>query len=701
MKGVNRTYTRIRLYLILVLFIPITALVSAQTKNVPVLENKDTTIAIIMKQEGEIVKLRWAVNDPKTWQHANDSGYILVKYALDTLTSKVDSFVRRIYPWTLSEWKSKCNRNDTTAMMAAQVLYGKSKNAPKGITFDAAIYQENDRTNRHIFALLAADRSFHTAIGLGMGFLDSLKRTNTVVMYEIRVQNPIDSSQYLKAHCASISGGNIARPIPTLTIEPMESKVRVKWFDFTRYYTGFYFEVDDGTTGGFKRISNKPFFPENNKYDMRREYQYDIPITNYHKIKVRMQGYDAFGDLSEYSNVVEGMGVDKTPPQPGTLIELKDLGQGNVKLRWTKSSSSDIKGYMVSRGTSFKGPFKFLTAKLLSPLTTQYIDTTVLVNDKNFYRVMTFDTAGNYVSDIPTYVVIHDHSPPAVPTHFQAKIDSNGIVYFVWDLGPEPDLKGYVISFANNPTDIFQPIQGGFITDTVFQDTIGLHTLTENIYYKLVAFDENRNPSEPTKTLKVKKPDLIPPVTPQFEKYEVLDSAIRFDIIPSSSSDAVSTLVQRKEKGNSTWKNILVLSIDKNVCFDRSVEAQKQYTYRLIAVDDDGLHSKASSELTLKSMPLNRTVQLVPLTGAYNQKEQGIELHLPSINNSDKKSVFLYRSVRNKGLKLYKSFPYLKNTYLDYRINENAQYNYQILVRDQNHHLIAKSVIVTISYTKN
>ena len=69
--------------------------------------------------------------------------------------------------------------------------------------------------------------------------------------------------------------------------------------------------------------------------DTKYEAQYvDSLEQNYHKYYYRIQAIDPFGDLSSYSQIVEGMGVESN--RSGTIVfgrKNSDNGNG-IMLKW-------------------------------------------------------------------------------------------------------------------------------------------------------------------------------------------------------------------------------------------------------------------------------------------------------------------------------------------------------------------------------
>lgn len=139
-----------------------------------------------------------------------------------------------------------------------------------------------------------------------------------------------------------------------------------------------------------------------------------------------------------------------------------------------------------------------------------------MAHGTNYYIVSAMDTAGNAAPSVPAYVIMTDTIPPDKPKGLFGKIDSSGIVHLTWKLGNEKDLMGYLVYAANDLKHTFVPVTKDFIADSTFTDSITLKTLTREIYYEIVAFDKNRNPSHYSDALELKRPDKIAPVAPVF-----------------------------------------------------------------------------------------------------------------------------------------------------------------------------------------
>ncbi|MBK9690062.1 MAG: hypothetical protein IPO65_20970 [Saprospiraceae bacterium] len=207
------------------------------------------------------------------------------------------------------------------------------------------------------------------------------------------------------------------------------------------------------------------------------------------------------------------------------------------------------------------------------------------------YRLIAADTAGNFAYSTPLYTRIHDMVPPSKPSKPVAYVDTTGIVTLGWNEHSEKDIIGYNIYAADGNKRSFIKLNAQTHRSRIYQDTIGTSLLNEKRYYFIVAVDDDFMRSPPSDTLVISRPDRIPLHRPSL----VTTGLARrhpFNLLPSSSRDVVRHDLWRKA-GTQDWQLIHQLTKIPPSFTDTDVKSCVSYYYKIHAVDDGGLISKA------------------------------------------------------------------------------------------------------------
>lgn len=676
---------------------------------------KDTSqtnppLVIIAKSYQDSIVLRWAPGNSILWKYSNKYGYVLTRYLVSKIRSGDSTGIEKltsepIKPWTLKEWKSRSPKDDSLAAVSAQILYGKQFKASvkKGLNFDAILQQKADEDNRFSYALIISDIHPFAANGLGLRWVDkNIKKDSAYLytIYSLAPQNIIHSDT-----AAVIVRTDDIQPVPIMPkieAEELDRAVRFSWNSnlTRRKFTAYYLERSDDLGKTFHQTSSIPFVQKGEGKNVFQEDKMSIQDSlprNYKKYIYRIVGITPFGDRSKPSENLTVMGRDKIPPSRPTNVKAINIKANHVKISWDKRiKEPDFAGYLIGRSQDIKGPYIPLFIKPLNKNYVSFIDTSAAEHGTNFYIVASIDTAGNSSAAPPVYVVMQDSIPPAKPTGLTGNIDSAGLVTLKWNKGKEEDLFGYQVYFANSLKHVFTPVTKGFLIDTTFIDTISLNTLTSKIYYTIVAFDQNRNPSPYSDTLALTRPDTIRPVSPVIKNYVVTDSSVTFSWNPSTSEDADSQFVFRKEI-NKSW--ILISKLDKNInsYTDTTVKRLKQYMYSLVTIDNSKLRSRKSFPLTVRIYDSGQRKLINAFSAELSKDKKSIHLKWRQKGKNDSK-IIIYRNFDNTELQMYDSTPGKINSYNDYNIQKgNYEYAIKVVQNDGTESRISKLISIKIT----
>jgi hypothetical protein len=663
-----------------------------QVKSVPDTMPKPHNLQVIGRSYGDSVVLRWAPAQATLWHFANKAGYQVVRY--EVVNKRMVPGSRKVLtalplkPWTLDEWKQKSQRTDSMAGACAQLLYGKSKEMTpqakknNGVNLKQAMDEKYEMENEQAMALFLADQSPRLATGLGLRYVDkTITKGKTYAYAVFALTDPKTIKSDTSGVLINTSEEMPIPEMPAVTVEELDRKVKFTWNRAmgSMYFTAYNYERSNDGGKTFKKINKRPYIQltTDKKLSLTSTIELEDSLPkNYVQYYYRIVGITPFGDFGKPTPNLSVMGKDRTPPFPPDHISAKNTRGNKVHLTWMKKTKEpDFVGYLIGRSDKASGPFLPLTLEPLSPVINEFTDTSAFPHGTNYYIVSAIDTAGNAGSSVPAYAIMTDTIPPAKPVGLSGKVDTSGIVHLKWRMGKEEDLMGYLVYSANAPDHKFIPVSHDFVADTTFSDSITLNTLTKHIYYKVVAFDKNRNPSPYSDALELKRPDKVAPVSPVFTKFLVTDTSVVLNWATSTSNDVVSQQLYRRENGKD-WQPYAKLEVTTSSFVDHNVKKLTWYDYCLEAVDDAGLHSS-------KSFPLNVRV--------YDSGKRPNIQNFTIVKSQDGKSLILswkyaetgnywyelYRSIDGKNFMTIKSLSADQHTFTDGNL-KRAAYQYAI-----------------------
>ncbi len=620
---------------------------------------------------GDSVVLRWAVANDDAWPRANIAGYLLERTELDLKNKVVGRSLQRITPDTIRPWsyktlEQKVNRKDTFALLAAQCLYGKAMRTTtvSGDLIAALKEADTDLSNRHGFALIAADLSAQAADLLGWRWVDRDIKKGHKYLYLLHCaplagQAMSDTAMYMIKPEEYLP---LAAPAPPVLIgsEGHISLVWEKQPQFSAYYP-------ERSTDGvhFQRLTEKPYMEWIPRERPNRDSisYVDSVGVNYKRFYYRLVGINPFAQLTPPSAVSSSMAIDRTPPPAPEDVQLENIGEQQVKLSWRNPSGTEIvQGIVIGKTPEPSTPVVRITETLLPPGTTEFTDESAWQFGTNFYTVGLVDTAGNIGWSSLMYVVMKDAGAPLQPRGLKGSIDTSGLVKLSWSLGADYDLKGYNLYFANQADHVFIPLADTLITDTVFQYRIDLNNLTEHIYFKIKAFDYNLKESAASDVLELTKPDLVAPDAPVFDDYKVTENSVYLHWRPASSSDLAAQRLLRRNAG-STWTTLATLSLEIRAWTDTLLAAGQSWEYAIQAVDDAGLLSEPSFPVGVKIPAASKKKNVLGLKASWDEAKNQIQLNWQPDAVCD--HLLIYRADGDNGLELWAKVPGTATSFSD------------------------------------
>ncbi|MBK7222269.1 MAG: hypothetical protein IPH94_13365 [Saprospiraceae bacterium] len=606
-------------------------------------------IRTISKVEQSQITLRWAPSTSISWYLSLTKGYSIERAVNKQGDSTMSAFVMlepKRLPWPKERWqKDQLASYDNFCIIAAELLYGKgtSVNASSKILQKADEFQ-----NKYTYAMMSADFSAQAADALGLSFIDTDVKPGYVYVYRIKslasqenyIINPSTIVCYPSKESKLI-------PPDISQIKSMDKSVKILWDreQGPNPYVAYYIEKSaDGKN--YKRLNNVPYLSGDNigNNEFKQFHVYiDSVDQNYIPYYYRIIGLSPFGELSTPGNYEISFGVDLTPPSKPDGLQSKQLGPNKVKLSWNfpESENKEISGFLIGRSVHVLDSFANITPIILPPDSREYIDENANPLKPNFYFVTAIDTAQNYNISLSHYAQLIDSIPPAPPVDVFGTIDTNGIVTLTWKKNSEPDILGYEVHFSNQSDHVFASLTNSPVPTNSFTDTIMIRTLTEHIYYKIVAVDNNYNYSSYSKMLELERPDIVRPAVALIADFEKTDEGVLLKWVNSTSKDVVGHSIYRTENPNIIeWTQVYTCTnLSQTTWVDENVKPMTTYYYKIHAFDEVQLQSIAGNKIKVITNSIKVDVSNLEIQAKLMDKQ----VHLTWTNLPNVRKYIVYK----------------------------------------------------------
>ncbi|WP_052483617.1 hypothetical protein [Flavobacterium sp. MEB061] len=625
---------------LIVFFLIVTVSGKAQVKitNDSILSEKKIEIQVIARVQKDKILLRWAVNDPLAWKKLNKYGYLLERYTVtrDNKTlEKPEKLVlgKVVKPEALEAWEKIIEINDEAAIVA-QALYGENFAVTGADNLQSIINLSEETQQRFTFALYTADKDFQIAKKAGLGFEDLSPKQNEKYIY--RILSNVPDTEMKIAYGGVFVGLKEYEPLPKpmdFTAHFTDSSTMLSWnFKILAHEYGSYYIERSSDKKTFKRITDKPYTSLNQQNSNNNRIFYIDSIANNISYSYRIQGISAFGELSPYSEIVTGKSkaILKFVPHL-TVKEFKDDTTVNLIWEFPEEGSNEISGFELNRSDNDDSNYKTVI-KNISPKSRNVVFNKL--SSTNYFTLTAIGKNGNNRTSFPMLVQPVDSIPPAQPIGLKGVIDSLGVVKLTWTHNKEKDLLGYRIYKANNPDEEYSQVTVSPSEPNTFEDKVVVKTLNSKVYYKIIAVDYRYNMSVFSEPLILKKPDLIPPASPAFTKYEIKDGSVFLEWANSSSEDVAVHQLYRKENDQKDWALVFETKNKEEKFQDKNVKDGSLYKYAIFAKDDSNLVSNPSPGVNLlvpkySVMPsvkgffaqANKTTNTIDLSWEYSNNE--------------------------------------------------------------------------------
>jgi fibronectin type 3 domain-containing protein len=655
-----------------------------------------TNIAATYIVKDKKVMIRWAPTTEAGWRLGNKYGYVVERRVLMQDGKMVNSLKRFMSYLVISDslqyWANLIDSNDNAAVMA-QAMYGE--------TFDVDISSQTrasgggasllgkseENKQRFLFAMYAADNDYSVAAKAGLGFTDRTVRPNEKYFYRIYSAAP---KKLVKCDTAllmvSLQDYTELPQSPEILVEPSNNSVVLSW-DMERtknYYNAFYIQRSADGGEKYEEMSKEPYtsFGQGNDPRLPNAIVFvDTTVQPGMQYKYRVCGVSIFGERGPWSPVAQGGSLPLLEGVPGIQGIRLDAG-GRAMLSWYYEDSirPKIKGFELNWAAAQDGVYEKVVSNIGADASEIPLPDSLAAG---YLIVKAVSKEGISRTSFPYLYQPEDSLPPHFPVGIKAAIDSNGHVELKWLPNTEKDLLGYKVFRT-----MVKGAEPAILVDTVwrnttFYDTLDMNLKNRKIYYTVTALDYRFNQSAPSPAIEVVKKDVIPPTAPVFANYNLREGAVELTWVNTTDEDVAEMMVQRRNTTTTAWTTIFRTAASKQTTAytDQNVEADKKYSYRLVAVDESGLQSPEAQVLTVQTLPvvnrkiiksldsdLNRDKRLIYLRWQLLEKTALVR-SIEIFKGNDKEPMSLYKVVDGKTIEL-----------LDNDLVVNTKYKYGIRV---------------------
>lgn len=659
------------------------------------------------------ISLRWAVDEPLSWQRANKTGFRLKRYTLmrngKLLASPEEKDLGIFLPASEKEWQKVIEKNDNAAIVA-QSLFGESFEVEMGEKgkLQGIVNKSQETEQRFAYALIAADLDFEVAKLAGWGYTDKEVKADERYLYTVTInQNTTTTGKPLiveKGDALASVSDNIELPKPLDFIGVFKDKTVTLSWEYSQLrdtYTSYYVEKSENG-GTFQPLGDLPVMNMNDA-DGRtaRGMTYVDSLAQNNKIfSYRIRGKTIFGDYGPYSDVVSGEGMKSLEASP-MISNFEISGEEDITITWEypKENEKDITSFeLLHSETGLQNTYKVVKDKI--PVQTRTL-VTKSIAPSNYYKIQAIGKAGDKRESFSMLIQPNDSTPPESPIGFKGKIDSLGVVHLEWKANTEKDLEGYHIFRGVQKGEEMVRITPQAIAQNLYKDKVELENLNSKVYYYITATDKRKNQSEPSVVLELEKPDKVRPQAPVFSGYKLEeDGKITVEWLKSYSEDVEIHQLYRQEKEtvDKNWKLIYeTKNIQPNYTYtDKEVEADKSYIYYLLAIDKSKLKSDKSQEITLRSSSFEPKSILNNLSGSVNRNKKQIEL-LWKVRDENIGEILVYRQKGTEKPTLFGTLQGTTNFLEDQSVQVGNSYTYLLKPMLKNNQ-VAKTEKITIEY---
>ena len=386
----------------------------------------------------------------------------------------------------------------------------------------------------------------------------------------------------------TLEGSTINRPAGLQAVGDMIREIHLQWYPTSfSEVKGYRLYRNTSPEGTFERIAEL----EGPRRDSYVDAQNLTDATTYY---YRLTAYDNEGKETSLSEIASTTTRGK-PPTPEGLTAKSALVK-EVQLSWKARPEKEVEGYYIFWNDAESGEFKQI-GKVKGREKTAFLDE----GDRNrplednatyYYMVTSYNKVD--VNSVPSAIVSATTKPrPGAPTGLGAKGGLPAKIVLTWNPNPERDIKYYHLH-RKQGGDRFKEVEKLPPDKTLYEDVKLDHGAT--YLYRLQAEDEDKLLSGFSSTAQATTKPLPKPPT----GLEVKPLAHGFELKwePNPEPDIADYKIYLR----SFFTDNEIGSTDKVEFTTDTLKPDDEYTVSVTAIDKDGLESKKSEPITVRTL---------------------------------------------------------------------------------------------------
>ena len=661
-------------------------------------DNKLACIALVKKDS---IVLRWAPASIPVWQVGIKYGYIIKRYIIAKGGVYIPDGLSKGEQLTPMPIRPSGNDvfdilvlSEPRSAVVQEAIYGTEFQPPtESDNFTGFMKAYNDLEVRFGFALFMCDLSPVIARAAGLQFVDRNVLPNERYVYSISPANVPDGMQVEPAVIV-LDGGMITTLPPVTDVQTifLDKTVKFQWPIMLHKgtYTAYIIEKSaDGVS--FTPVSDLPLVNLTKDENLNYFVYTDSLSNNNEQTWYRVKGISPFGEEGPPSDIIKGKGVPEFTAyaaiDTSVLIENKSI---IIRWRVTESISAPVVGINIQRSDKYNGVFENLTPKPLAPNKRMFTD--IHFHLSNYYKIILLGKDSLTSGSFPYLVQTEDNDPPAAPRMLTGMVDSLGIVTIAWKENTENDLMGYKVFRANAPDEEFISLGFDITLKNICHDTINLHTLTQKIYYQVVAIDKRYNSSDYSAILELSRPDTIRPAPAIITRIDVQNSKVTIHLEESPASDINFYVLYRVAENDTSSIKLITWKWNLPASYEDIPSGKGGMYYYLIKTFDMAGNSSDYRRMIYLPGTSQWTVNLKALQSK-NGKSIILSWELPADFQPAK--TVIYRSKETDPICIYTTLEGSDQLFEDKESEINTIYSYRIKVFGTNSKAIVTSRNIT------